>query len=104
MARPRLQLHQLLKAMLPEGSQHVYFQPAANISMQYPCIVYKRDYADTKFADNLPYQDTKRYQVTVIDADPDSLIPDKVKQLPYSSFQRFFVVDQLNHDIYNVYF
>ena len=72
--------------------------------MQYPCIRYEREYESTQHADNLPYAHAKRYRVTVIDPDPDSEIADKVRQLPYSSFQRFFVAEDLNHDVINIYF
>lgn len=97
----RLQLHQILKGL---GAEKVYFQPPANVTMVYPCIVYQRDFEETTHADNLLYSHSKRYQVTVIDSNPDSEIPDEVAALPMSSFQRFFVVDNLNHNIYNVYF
>jgi len=46
----------------------------------------------------------KRYKVTVIDPDPDSLIPDKVASLPSAVFNRFFAANNLNHDVYNLYF
>lgn len=97
---PRLELHQLLEAI----TEHVYFQPPTNIQLQYPCIIYKRDFADTKFADDLPYTHTKRYMITVIDQDPDSEIPDKVAAMPRSLFNRFYTADNLNHDVYVVYF
>jgi len=42
--------------------------------------------------------------ITVIDQDPDSIIPDKVAAMPLSLFNRFYTVDNLNHDVYNVYF
>jgi hypothetical protein len=96
----RLELHQILLAIIPT----VYFQPPTNVRLEYPCIVYHRDYADTKFADDSPYSHTKRYMITVIDPDPDSEIPDKVAALPMSLFNRFFTADDLNHDVYNVYF
>lgn len=98
----RLQLQTLLEALV--GTRNVYFQPPANVVMKYPCIVYQRDYAETNFADNSPYSRTKRYQVTIIDANPDSEIPDKVANLPMSAFTRFFAANNLNHDIYNIYF
>jgi hypothetical protein len=82
----------------------VYFQPPDNLVMQFPCIVYQRYIAKTDFADGQPYIHTKRYQVTVIDADPDSLIPDKVAALPLCLHNRFFVVDNLNHDVFNLYY
>ena len=99
---PRLQLQSLLESIL--GSSNVYFQPPANVQMKYPCIVYSRDAADTKFANNNPYRYTKRYQVTVIDRDPDSGIPDKIAVLPGSTFNRFFTADNLNHDVFTLFF
>lgn len=72
--------------------------------MEYPCIVYARDSADTTFADNLPHTVTQRYMVTVIDRDPDSKIHQKVALLPMSTYNRFFVADNLNHDVYTLYF
>lgn len=98
----RLELQTLLEDIL--GSRNVYFQPPETLKISYPCIIYTRDYAVTNFADNNPYTHTKRYSVTVIDKNPDSLIPDKIAALPLSTFVRHFTADNLNHDIYNVYF
>ena len=96
----RLELQTLLKTMCP----NVYFQPPENLVMKYPCIVYHRDYANTEFADGLPYSRTKRYQVTIIDEDPDSEIPNEVAKLPMCVFDRFFTADNLNHDVYRLFF
>ena len=49
---PRLQLHQTPWSVCTDN---VYFQPPTNIKLEYPCIVYKRDFADTEFADDNPY-------------------------------------------------
>lgn len=100
----RLELQTLLENLLPEGNVNVYFQPPENIMMQYPCIVYQRNYVRTEFADNKPYGKTKRYMVTIIYDDPDSDLPELVAALPLSSFQRFLVSNNLNHDYYNLYF
>jgi len=97
---PRVQLHQLLEDIV----DHVYFQPPENIQLVYPCIIYSRDSADTKFADDVPYSFTQRYQVTVIDRDPDSAIPAKVAALPRTSYNRFFAAENLNHDVFSLYF
>lgn len=97
---PRLQLHQLLETFV----DNVYFQPPVNVQLQYPCIIYKRDFADTKFADDKPYSHTLRYMVTVIDSNPDSEIPNKVASMRMSLFNRFYTADSLNHDVYSVYF
>lgn len=99
----RQQLHDILKGIVGSGNK-VYFQPPASIQMTYPCIVYKRDALNTKHADNKPYSQTKRYQVTVIDRTPDSDIPDKVAALPLCMFDRHFAADDLNHDVYTLYF
>lgn len=103
----RLQLHQrLVDIATSEGltSGQVYFQPPSNLEMKFPCIVYNRDSADTVFAGNLPYRRTKRYEVTIIDRDPDSSLPDKVAALPQCTFSRAFAVENLNHDVFNLYF
>lgn len=71
--------------------------------MEYPAIVYRRMGARTDFAGDYPYRYTKRYQVTVIDRDPDSDIPDKVAGLQMSVFDRHYVVSNLNHDVFNLY-
>ena len=98
----RLQLQSLLEELL--GSRNVYFQPPANVHMQYPCIIYERDSADSAFADDIAYRYTKRYQVTVVDRDPDSPIPDRIATLPLCSYSRFFTADDLNHDVFNLFF
>lgn len=97
---PRPDLHALLVAITPK----VYFQPPPTLQIEYPCIIYERDALDSKHADNYPYALTKRYMITVIDEDPDSELPIKVAQLPMSTFNRFFTADQLNHDVFSVYF
>ena len=97
---PRLELHSILRGFV----DNVYFQPPATIQLSYPCIIYKRDYESTEFADNGPYKRKKRYQVTVIDTDPDSALPDKVADLPLCVYDRFYTAEHLNHDVYNLFF
>jgi hypothetical protein len=98
----RLDLHALLAAAL--GSNNVYFQPPPDDKMIYPCIVYERSDVSTRFADNVPYQHDKRYKVTVIDRDPDSLVPDVISQFRRCSFNRHYTADNLNHDVFDLYF
>lgn len=99
----RLKLHALLVALLMDEDA-VYFQPAANTKMRYPAIVYERDDLDIDYANNNQYRRAKRYSVTVIDRNPDSAIVDKVSRLPLCAFNRHFVVDNLNHDVFTLYF
>lgn len=98
----RVELQALLETIL--GSSEVHFQPPNNLQMVYPAIVYQRDDYAVKPADNLPYSRHARFQVTVIDRDPDSLIPDKIAALPLCSFDRFFIEDNLNHNVFNLFF
>lgn len=98
----RTALQTLLESIL--GSDAVYFQPPPTYQMVYPCIVYERSKFDTEFADNYPYKIGKRYTITVIDKNPDSIIPDKITLLPGCIFDRHFVSDNLNHDVFTIYF
>lgn len=99
---PRSELQALLTSLL--GSQSVYFQPPPSVVMTYPAIVYSRDDVDTRHANNRPYMHKTRYEVIVIDRNPDSDIHKEVGMLPTSSYNRHFVADGLNHDVYTLYF
>lgn len=101
MAR-RLELQAILTDILE--SNNVYFQPPPTVQMEYPCIVYHRDYVQTDYADDIPYKQRKRYLVTVIDRDPDSDIPDKIGTLPLCVYDRFYTAENLNHDVYKLFF
>jgi hypothetical protein len=98
----RLQLQSLLETLL--NNSNVYFQPPPNLSMNYPCIVYELDDIRTDFAGNRPYRFDRRYQVTVIDRNPDSSIPMLVAGLPTCTFSRHYIANNLNHYVLNLYF
>lgn len=97
----RLDLQKILTDIL--GTNHVYFQPPESIKLVYPCIVYQYETADTQFADDNPYIFMRRYQVTVIDPDPDSDIPSKIAKLPRCLNDRNFTSDNLNHYVFKLY-
>lgn len=96
----RLELHEILCGIL--GSRNVYFQPPASTRMTYPAIVYSRYDIENTSADNLIYKQLYRYQITVIDANPDSEIVHKVSQLPTCLFDRHYASDNLNHDVFTI--
>lgn len=102
MSDRRLELQTLLEGLLE--SRNVYFQPPSSVRMNYPAIVYSRDDIWNNHADNLAYMQTTAYQVTVIDRDPDSEIVEKVAKLPLCSFDRHFVSENLNHDVFILYY
>lgn len=97
----RLQLQTLFKSF---GFEQVYFQEPSDEEMVYPCIVYHIDDEITVHADNVPYNQTMKYQVTVIVEDPDDPLRKKVSTLPMCTMQRFFIKDGLNHFVYELYF
>ena len=96
----RLQLQSVLKLI----ADNVYFQPPNNIGLQYPCIIYERSGSKVTHAGNLMYLRTKSYLVTVIDQNPDSDLPDKVEELPMCKFDRFFIIDTLNHHVFTLFY
>lgn len=98
--RPNLQA--LLEKTL--GSRNVYFQPPSSVHIKYPAIVYSRSDIDNKHANNAVYLSDIKYQVTVIDEDPDSEIVAKVAQLPKCSFSKHYASDNLNHDVFTIYY
>lgn len=104
----RLLLHAVLCKLLncPETGDacRAYFQPPPNTEMQYDCIVYERSRMDTDFADNLPYTIHNRYQLTAIYRNSDSGLPGEIAKLPRCSHERYFTSDNLNHDVFNLYF
>ena len=59
---------------------------------------------ETVHADNAPYRLLDRYQVTVIYKNPDSDLPHRLAMLPMCTHDRHFTADNLNHDIFNLYY
>lgn len=98
----RLDLHRLLQSLL--GSENVYFQSPGNIYMKYPAILYSLSDIATEHADNRPYHHEKAYSITLIDTNPDNETIDKIAMLPSCSFDRFYVSDNLNHYVFNLFF
>lgn len=99
---PRLDLQTLLEAVLE--SDAVYFQPPNNITLRYPCIVYQRSGIDIRHADNNPYKHLVRYTVTLIHRNPDNDVVDRLANLSHCSYDRFFTANNLNHDVFTIYF
>lgn len=99
----RLKLDEELRKLIENGN--VYYQPPESVKMKYPCIVYERSTGDTLFAGNLPYRFTVQYTVTIISKDPDYDLIEKVaKHFPMSRYNRHFTSDNLNHDVFMIYY
>ena len=99
----RLKLHEELCEILE--TRNVYYNPPASIIMNYPCIRYSMSNIDRKYANNKAYMNTNRYEVTVIDVDPDSDIYEKIlDHFQMCSFDRAYISDNLNHFTLTLYY
>ena len=98
----RLKLHEILCEAL--GSRNVYFQPPSSIQMKYPAIVYSRSNINKKNANGNPYITNLSYDVTLIHKNPDSPIVKSILEIPYCSYGRHYVSDNLNHDSFTIYY
>ena len=97
----RLELHEKLCEIL--GSRNVYFQPPESVKLAYPAIVYSLR-GITKFnANNRGYMLTPSYEMILIDKNPDSEYVEQLLDLQYSSFDRSYAADNLNHFVFTIY-
>lgn len=102
MAR-RLQLHEKLQEIL--GTRNVYFQPPASVKLNYDCIVYRVQNRNDLRADNKRYRNYTAYEVKFIYRNPDSIIPDRIMdEFEYVTHNNTFVVDNLHHDVFTIYY
>lgn len=91
----RTELHDKLTQLL--GSRNVYYQPPEGLKLKYPCIIYELNDVKTNHANNLPYDISKAYSITVVDEDPDSEIADRMLTLPLCKFVDTYTSQGLNH-------
>ena len=98
----RVDLQNGLEELL--GSRNVYYQPPESLKMSYPAIVYSRKTIDNSYANNSVYKQNYAYEITVIDKNPDSEIVNKISKLPTCRFDRHFKSDNLNHDVFTLYY
>ena len=85
-------------------SKNVYYQPPESVKMEYPAIKYSVDDIDKKSANDAAYIITKRYELIVISKRPDDPVIDKLLQLPMCSFERHYISNNLNHDVFTLYY
>lgn len=102
MARTRSELHEILCEVL--GSRNVYFSPPS--LLKYPCIKYEMAKPSVDHADNLRYRAMNCWTLTIIDTDPDSVIPGRLTERiqKYLSSDRVYTADNLYHFVYTLYF
>ena len=103
----REELHENLCKIIgitaPDGDRHVYFQPPPSLKIKYPAIVYKLKAIPTRIANNKIYKKDRGYEAVLIDKNPESEYVDKILELPYCGFDRFYTADNLNHFVFTIY-
>lgn len=103
MARSRKGLSPIFKEIL--DNPFVYYQsPGPNI-VKYPCIVYELSDKRIDYANNFLYKDMNRYTVTLISKVPDNdEYIDQIVRLPYCSYDRRFISENLYHDVFDLFY
>jgi len=97
----RLALHNLLLSI---GGPNVYYQVPSNLSIIYPAIKYSINKIEGKHADDAVYCQDKSYLITVMSQDADCDIVDKISILPKCVFDRQYVVDNIYHTVFIMYY
>ena len=98
----RLDLQNILEEMLE--SRNVYYQPPESTKMQYDAIKYSKKTITSRYANDAAYSMMDCYEIIVIATRPDHPVIKKLLRLPYCSFDRHYVADNLNHDVLTIYF
>lgn len=96
------ELHEMLCGLLE--SRNAYYQPPTNTQMEYPAIRYSRRDIESRYADNKIYSRMTCYELIVISNTPDHPVIEKILELPYCSYDRHYVSDNLNHDVFTLYY
>ena len=97
----RLELQSKLEELL--GLKHVYYQPPSS-NMEYPAIRYSKKKPDVKYANNIKYSKMNCYEIIVISRTPDHPVIESILDLPYSSYDRHYESNNLNHDVLTLYY
>lgn len=98
----RLDLQSVLEELLE--SRNVYYQPPESTKMKYDAIKYSKKTITSRYANNTAYSMMDCYEIIVIATRPDHPVIKKLLALPYCSFDRHYVADNLNHDVLTIYF
>lgn len=97
----RLELQTTLEQLL--GNDNVYYRAPASDEMQYPAIKYSKNKLTSTRANDSLYLSRTQYTVTVIDKRPDNAVIAKLLELPYCSYDRNYIIDNLYHDVLTLY-
>ena len=98
----RILLDSKLKEIL--GSDNVYYRAPESKKMNYPAFKYKMSGISEKYADNKSYLNNVEYEVIYIDKNPDRNIHEvMLKEFEKIRWVRRYESNNLNHDVFNLY-
>ena len=97
----RVDLHNLL---LELAGPNVYYQIPSNMKMKYPAVKYERGRIDNNHADNIVYSQNTSYTITVISKNPDEPIVEKISKIPTCEYDRDYIIDNLYHTVFKIYY
>lgn len=98
----RLDLQGLLEELLE--SRNVYYQSPESVKMQYPAIRYSKKKIESVHANDSKYLMRDCYELIVISRTPDHPVIKKLLELPYCSYDRPYIADNLYHDVLTIYY
>lgn len=98
----RTSLQTMLEYLI--GNRNVYFDPPSSVKMKYDAIRYHRKGIDNEHANDSVYNQRCRYELVAIYEDPDSELPLKLSKLPMCRHERHYKADNLNHDVFTLYY
>lgn len=99
----RLELQARLEQIL--GARNVIFQPPSSYQLTYPCVIYSIGSGDAKNANDKVYHFRNSYEVTFIYKKPMvEIIEQMVTDLPMCKCNKTFVIDNLYHYVFTLYY
>ena len=98
----RLDLQSLLEELME--SRNVYYKPPESTKMQYPAIRYSKKNIQSVYANNSKYLMRDCYELIVISRNPDDPVIKRLLALPYCSYDRQYIADNLYHDVLTIYY
>lgn len=98
----RIDLQEKLVELL--GCGNVYYQPPDKLTMNYPAIRYSKRKPKKKHANNSVYMRTNCYEIIVISKRADDPVITKLEEMPMCEWERNYTADNLNHDVFTLYY
>lgn len=98
----RLELQTKFEELL--GSRNVYYNPPPSLVMKYDAIRYSLSNIKSDYANNIKYNKMKCYDGIVISKNNDPKVIDLLLDVPYCSFGKPYVADNLNHYPFTIYY